>query len=62
MQLLGAELGLAGGKGVATPGLKDESEVSASDLLSRRQSYHTPPTSSSNLRGEVEAVGADDEG
>ena len=61
MESVVAELGLAGGKGVATPGVKDESEVSASDLLSRRQTYHTPHASNSNPRGEVEVFGADAE-
>ena len=39
------ELGLADGKGVATPGVKDDSTVSAADLLSRRRCYAPPQVS-----------------
>ena len=40
--------------------MKDESEVSAADLLSRRKTY-SRPTPSPRSYGEVEVLGADDE-
>ena len=46
------ELGLGTAKGVVTPGVKDESEVSAAEVLERRRSY-APPSLSVGPAGEV---------
>ena len=37
------ELGLSGAKGAATPGVKDDADVSAAELLERRKGYAPPP-------------------
>ena len=46
------ELGLAAANGVATPGVKDEAEVSAAELVERRKGY-SPPAFEIGPMGEI---------
>ena len=59
MESVIADLGLNDGKGVATPGVKEDSEVGAAELVSRRKSY-APPVFDVTSEGEIHAQEADE--
>ena len=43
MEAVVHELGLGNAKGVVTPGIKEDSDITAAELLSRRKGYEIPP-------------------